>query len=131
MITWLGQAGIVLAVGFIAVFGGVRFVERSFRFIDRPATTPSDATALVAAGSTLRGGAWIGALERTAVYATILAGFPAGIAVVVAMKGLARYPELKVSSAGAAERFIIGTFLSILLASACAGLAICLVSLVP
>ena len=35
-------------------------------------------------------------------------------------KSFARYPEIKASSTGAAERFIIGTFVSVLFASACA-----------
>ena len=36
------------------------------------------------------------------------------------VKSFARYPEIKASSTGAAERFIIGTFVSVLFASACA-----------
>jgi len=68
-------------------------------------------------------------LERLAVFATLLAGFPDGLAVAMVLKGFARYPELKASSTGAAERFIIGTFVSVLVASACAGLAIWLISL--
>lgn len=125
----LAQIGIVLGVGAVAILGGVRAVEATFRLIDRPRGATSD-PGLVAAASTLRGGAWIGALERTSVYASLLAGFPAGIAVVVALKGLARYPELKASSAGAAERFIIGTFLSLLLACGAAGLAWWLLGLI-
>lgn len=68
----------------------------------------------------LRRGAWIGALERLAVTATLIAGWPEGIAVVLAVKGLARYPELRSPGAGASERFIIGTFTSVLWAAACA-----------
>lgn len=68
----------------------------------------------------LRGGAWIGALERLAVTTALIAGWPEGIAVVLAVKGLARYPELRAPGAGASERFIIGTFTSVLWASACA-----------
>lgn len=68
----------------------------------------------------LRGGAWIGALERIAVTATLIAGWPEGLAVVLAVKGLARYPELRSPGAGASERFIIGTFTSVLWAAACA-----------
>lgn len=72
----------------------------------------------------LRGGAWIGALERLGIVATLLAGWPEGIAVILAVKGLARYPELKTAqSSGAAERFIIGTFASIGWAAVCAGVA--------
>lgn len=70
----------------------------------------------------LRGGAWIGVLERLAAVATLLADWPEGLAVVLAVKGLARYSELRRPN-GAAERFIIGTFCSVLWASACAGIA--------
>ncbi|MFL6062216.1 MAG: hypothetical protein ACJ72E_13360 [Marmoricola sp.] len=64
------------------------------------------------AGDVLRGGAWIGAMERIAIFATLVAGWPEGLAIVLAMKGLGRYPELK--QPGAAERFIIGSFTSVL-----------------
>ncbi|MFV0451058.1 MAG: hypothetical protein ACK5LS_02260 [Propioniciclava sp.] len=111
------QAGIIVAFGLLVVIGGVPFVERMFRFIDRPRSPAGQEPHLLQAGASLRGGTWIGALERLSVYGAILAGYPAGIAVVVALKGLARYPELRASSAGSAERFIIGTFLSLLLAS--------------
>ena len=83
------------------------------------------------AGEVLRGGAWIGAFERCAVFAAIVAGWPEGLAVVLALKGLGRYSELRGvpgrrtalagSSGGVAERFIIGTFASVLWACACAG----------
>lgn len=71
----------------------------------------------------LRGGTWIGALERLALLGTLLAGWPEGLAVIVAVKGLARYPELRTASSvgtGANERFIIGTFASLGWATACA-----------
>jgi hypothetical protein len=72
----------------------------------------------------LRGGAWIGALERLGVVASLVAAWPEGLAVILAVKGLARYPELKASqSSGTAERFIIGTFASIGWAAVCAGVA--------
>lgn len=72
----------------------------------------------------LRGGAWIGALERLGTVATLLAGWPEGIAAIIAIKGLARFPELRLSlSTGAVERFIVGTFVSLGWAAACAGVA--------
>jgi hypothetical protein len=75
----------------------------------------------------LRGGAWIGALERLAMAAAILAGWGAGIAVIVAVKGLGRYPELRAGQGtGAAERFIIGTLASLGWAAACAGIGLLL-----
>ena len=70
----------------------------------------------------LRGGAWIGAFERVAVFSTLAAGWPEGLAVVLALKGLGRYSELRSHEAGGvAERFLIGTFASTLWAVACAG----------
>ncbi|MGZ4668999.1 MAG: hypothetical protein ACXVX3_10800 [Blastococcus sp.] len=70
----------------------------------------------------LRGGAWIGALERAAVAGTLLAGWPEGLAVVLAVKGLGRYAELRAPAA--AERFIVGTLASGLWAVACVGIAV-------
>jgi hypothetical protein len=72
----------------------------------------------------LRGGLWIGAFERAAIATSLLVGQPAGIAVVVAIKGLGRYAELK--APGVAERFIIGTFASFLWAAGAAGVALLL-----
>ena len=69
----------------------------------------------------LRGGAWIGFLERGAVAATLLAGWPEGIALVLAVKGVGRYSELR--EANAPEAFIIGTLASMLWAAAAAGAA--------
>jgi hypothetical protein len=67
----------------------------------------------------LRGGAWIGVLERGAVAAALLAGWPEGLAVVLAVKGLGRFAELRAPAA--AERFILGTLASALWAVACVG----------
>ncbi|SCX55613.1 hypothetical protein SAMN03159343_3330 [Klenkia marina] len=70
----------------------------------------------------LRGGSWIGVLERLALAATMLAGWPEGLPVVLAIKGLGRFQALKETPA--AERFIIGTLTSVLWAAACAGVAV-------
>ncbi|ASR54489.1 hypothetical protein [Cellulomonas sp. PSBB021] len=69
-----------------------------------------------AARAALRGGTWIGFLERAAVTACVLLGQPAGVAIVVAVKGLGRYPELK-ENPGASERFVIGTLASLIWAT--------------
>jgi len=60
----------------------------------------------------LRGGTTIGYLERLAVVMAIIAGYPAAIAVIVAIKGIGRFSELAASEAR--ERFIIGTLASLL-----------------
>ena len=72
----------------------------------------------------LRGGAWIGVLERAAVAATLLAGSAEGLIVIIAVKGLGRYAELRESAA--AERFIVGTLASGVWAAACVGVAVLL-----
>jgi hypothetical protein len=80
-----------------------------------------EARSLQSAGQVLRGGTWIGVLERLAVYAALVARWPEGIAIVLAVKGLGRYPELRAEHrSGLAERFIIGTLVSVLWAGLCA-----------
>lgn len=66
----------------------------------------------------LRGGLVIGVLERLATIGSILAGFPEALAVVVAVKGVGRFSEL--SAPESRERFIIGSFASLIWACACA-----------
>lgn len=66
----------------------------------------------------LRGGMWIGILERVGLTAAILAGRFELAAVVVAIKALGRYPEIRENPA-VSERFIIGTLTSLLVAAAC------------
>ena len=103
--------------------------RRSRRRPTPPRLETSHDLVLDAPGSVLRGGAWIGYLERAAVAATILSGFPEGLALVLAVKGVGRYPELREAGrdgghrADAPEEFIIGTIASVLWASACAGTA--------
>jgi len=60
----------------------------------------------------LRGGTTIGYLERIAVVAALIAGYPEAIAVVVAVKGIGRFSEL--ADSAARERFIVGTLASLL-----------------
>lgn len=96
-----------------AVWGGKYVVSLIFR----------------AAGDTglLRGGLWIGYLERLGIVIAILTSYPAGIAVILGVKTLARYAELKSQptpgsdaaqankeSSAAIEQFIIGTMASAL-----------------
>jgi len=71
----------------------------------------------------MRGGVTIGMLERLSVVAVILAGYPEGLAVIIAIKGVGRFSELG-EAAEARERFIIGTFVSWLWAATCAGIVL-------
>lgn len=121
---WLPQQ--VMFAGALAVCGG--------HLASRSVLEVVDSDGQLAVDSLLPGGSWIGALERLAIFACLLAGMPEGVAVVLAVKGLGRYPELKVDqvarSSGSVdrsavgERFIIGTFVSVLWAAACAYLVL-------
>jgi len=103
---------LILMVALLAAFGGGPVTAAVLHRVDHGGPIEQ-------AGNVLRGGAWIGAMERAAIFVTLAAGWPQGLAVVLAMKGLGRYPELK--QPGAAERFIIGSFTSVLWAIAWAG----------
>ena len=126
---------VVVVIAVATVWGGSPLVRLLFRLADRSERTaaieePAQPGAIQAAASQLRGGFWIGLLERLAIFATIMAGYGGGLVVILGVKSLARYPELRAEEhLGAAERFIIGTFASSLVAAAGAGLALWLISL--
>ena len=129
---------ILVALFVVAVLGGSPVTAAMLWLVDRDS---SDVSTVASAGDVLRGGAWIGRFERVAVFVVVVAGWPNGLAIVLALKGLGRYSELRAppppaSSAGettgseadapgpppaVAERFLIGTFASVLWAAACAG----------
>ncbi|WP_121252410.1 hypothetical protein [Nocardioides ferulae] len=114
------RTALVTAAALLAVLGGGPVTTTVFGLVDRQDRGAPD---LRRSETVLRGGAWIGALERAGVFVTLVAGWPEGVAVVLGLKGLGRYPELRSGeNTGAAERFIIGTFTSVLWAAACAGL---------
>lgn len=139
---WRLAAALVLGV-VVSTTAGSNVVRAVFRLMRReflPARTRVAVTGDVAAGgadadhsdaesrlttdrpeTVLRGGAWIGYLERAAVTSTVLAGWPEGVALVLAVKGVGRYSELRETNAP--EAFIIGTFASMLWAVAAAGTA--------
>lgn len=121
---------LVLAALVLAVCGGTVVTTAVFDHID--SAHAGRGPTLEGAGQLLRGGAWIGVLERLAVFATLAARWPEGVAVVLAVKGLGRYPELRNPvpeggapvASGAAERFIIGTLVSMSWAALCIYLAL-------
>ncbi len=89
---------------------------------DTPDSTenPGPGPAGTGEGGPLRGGRVIGYLERLAVVTTLMAGWPEGLAIILAVKSLARYPELRAPHA--AEQFIMGTFASVMWAVGMAGI---------
>lgn len=127
---WLAivSVAVVLATLALSTAGGARVVPVVLRAAGRrsaaeeaaaPVPPPPDPAADPAgpqARAALRGGTWIGLLERLAVTGCVLAGFPAGVAVVVAVKGLGRYPELK-ENPSVSERFVVGTLASLVWAA--------------
>jgi hypothetical protein len=103
----------LIGIATLAISAGVGLVVvRAVLKRVRPVTTPG----------VLRGGTWIGVLERLLITGGILVAMPEVIAVVIAVKGLGRYPELRETEpelrGGVAERFIIGTLASFLWAAA-------------
>lgn len=115
--------GLTIVVGGALALLGNRPVCAVLRRVDPP--RPKSDSTLIDVAAKLPGGRWIGVLERAAVYVCIVTGFAGGLALVLAVKGLGRYPELRAGDdPRLGELFIIGTFASMLWAAAFAGLAI-------
>lgn len=104
--SWLEVAGVAASLA-ASSLGGLAVVPMVLRLADRKREGARSPEAV----SSLRGGLWIGLLERLAITGSIAAGFEVGVGVVVAIKGLGRYPELKEHPA-ASERFVVGTLAS-------------------
>lgn len=135
-------SGVLVVVGFVlATWLGTPVVKALIRQADRRGLRPdpglrgdvglrgeepeidtSKLLGLEEAAEQLRGGEWIGLLERAAVFICILVGSASGLGIILAIKGLGRYAELRTPNLAKGERFIIGTLLSWLWAGACAGL---------
>lgn len=129
----VGAVIALLAVA-LATFGGDPFVRWVLSIADGGKTAEGDRGGILVElmadrGTTggaprqeeiLRGGTTIGYLERVAAALSIVAGFPAAIAVLVALKGIGRFSEL--ATPAARERFIVGTLASLLWACAVAGI---------
>ena len=124
-------AALLVDLFVVAVAGGGPLTATVLTLADRGAAGVAEGAH---AEEVRRGGAWIGVFERAAVFATLAAGWPEGLAVVLALKGLGRYSELRadasptagdatprVATGGVAERFLVGSFASMLWAVACAG----------
>ena len=120
--------GTVLAVLAASTLGGWGVVVLHWARVPQPpvgTVTSQDGTQVpvLEAGPqhepvVLRGGTWIGLLERLATTGALLALQPGLLAVVVAVKGLGRWSDLRDNPA-VTERFIIGTLASLTWAGAC------------
>ena len=87
-----------------------------------PEATATGAKSTTKTREVLRGGTWIGYLERLAVIGAVAVGHFEIIAAVIAIKGLGRFSEL--DNAEARERFIIGTLVSMTWAALCGALIV-------
>lgn len=126
------SVGLGLAVS-VLVLRWARVPEVILPEFERDATgrlVPILTTAPKPSRPLLRGGLWVGILERLAITGVIIAQQPQLIAVVVAVKGLGRYPELQ-QAGGASERFIIGTLASFTVAVAVGLAANAVIPLLP
>lgn len=124
------QAFIFTAFLTITIFGNppIRYFLNRIHVLPQETPPTSDQNSKT---EVFKGGRWIGILERVAIYACIIFSFPSGIAMVLAIKGLGRYPELhneKHHHMG--ELFIIGTFTSALWALMWAGIAHTLIAFI-
>lgn len=120
-----GVLALVTALALVAaVVGGGPAATVALRLATRgePVTEGSQGGIIEKGREVLRGGTAIGVLERLALAGVILAGFPEGLAVIVAVKGVGRFGEFE--SPASRERFIIGTFASLIWAAAAAGIAV-------
>jgi len=105
----------------IAVPGGDPLVRRVFRLTTKGGVREGVAGGILVDAEAqnggeeveevLRGGTWIGYLERTGVVLALIAGYPEALAIVVAVKGIGRFSEL--ATPAARERFLIGTLASL------------------
>ncbi|MFV2142986.1 MULTISPECIES: hypothetical protein [Isoptericola] len=111
MATGLAIAGISAAVLALSVGLGAWLVPLVLRHAESGQTARAEALAV------LGNGTWLGLLERFSITGTILAGYPEGVAVVVAVKALGRLPELREHPV-AGERFVVGTLASLVWAAA-------------
>lgn len=106
---WFEYA-VAIVVGATVIFALTPAVEWALGKID------PDGTGVLP--GTLRGGRWIGRLERAWAYVAVAIGATSTLPVLIAIKGLGRFGDLKDAGTAFAERFIIGSLLS--LGSACA-----------
>jgi hypothetical protein len=110
---------VVLAVGLaVALMNSANiFVQMATSYLPRPpreaGTTPADA-------STIKGGRYLGPIERIAILGLVASGNLGGVAVVVAAKSVIRFSEINSSNSRTfdAEYYLVGSGLSWLAAVA-------------
>lgn len=115
---WIvARLAVLMALAVLTTWGGTAPVRGLLDRIHRKPGGEGNENGLLKVQIGLPGGYWIGLLERLGVFLSIAAGHPTGIALVLAVKGLGRYPELRTGDDRRGELFIIGTLASILWAA--------------
>ncbi len=109
--TGLPEAVLVLAFGLLAVFAGGYLVGLVLRRLDPVEDRIADRKRIRNAGR------YIGWLERALIFTVIVAGMPGGVAVVVAVKTAARFPQFE-KEERFVEYYLIGTLSSLAIALA-------------
>ncbi|HEX8052201.1 MAG TPA: hypothetical protein VF517_04355 [Thermoleophilaceae bacterium] len=105
------QVAIVAAGALLTVFvGGAAIAWLLTPFAALVHETAADAGVV----TPTRAGLYIGWLERTLIYGFVVAGAPGAVAVVVAVKSIARFPSF--TEEKFAEYFLIGTLASVVVA---------------
>ncbi len=103
----------VVLLGLIAVFAGGEIVGATLRRVDPVESKGAGRSSIRNAGR------YIGWLERGLVYTVIVAGMPGGVAVVMAVKTAARFPQFE-KEERFVEYYLIGTLASLAIALAAA-----------
>ncbi len=119
----------LLAVGsffVLSVFGGSYWVPK---LLDWAMGRPED-SASPGGDSEDRSGFWIGILERIFLFLIVIFQQPVALGVLVALKSLARHKEYT-ENPRFAERFLLGTLFSFLIAVVPAGIIVMLHRLMP
>ncbi len=116
IVTWAAALAAAVGWGGLLTPAVLRWASKTERAEGEVDSGPAGSEAR----AVLRGGTWIGMLERAGIVLAIMSGHPEGIALVIAVKGLGRYPELR-ERPQASERFVIGTLTSMTWAAAVGG----------
>ncbi|TQS24517.1 hypothetical protein [Microbispora sp. KK1-11] len=106
------KAALIISGALFSTFIGGEFVTHLLRPFTEALGSESDSNIKALKGA----GALIGWLERSLIFGFVIAGKPEGAALVVAVKALARFPELKEDKKGFIEYFLIGTMSSLAVA---------------
>ncbi len=106
------KAAVVISGAIFATFIGGEIVTHLLRPFTEALGSEEDSNIKALKGA----GALIGWLERGLIFSFVAAGKPEGAAVVVAVKALARFPEVKEDKKRFIEYFLIGTMSSLAVA---------------